>query len=138
MPIKTIEEVITRIIAINRELDEEALNSLLVASGWEKLDIDNGLKVFRRANQHTTAISPYVEDLPVVYEINDHSLAKIIEDKKINTPDNNQIVNVSESNKEILDNKNISANQNNWIMVASNLLLVTLLVLLALYLFKLR
>ena len=41
MPIKTVEEVIIRIIAINRDLNEESLNSLLIASGWEKADIDN-------------------------------------------------------------------------------------------------
>lgn len=135
MPIKTVEEVIIRIIAINRDLNEESLNSLLIASGWEKADIDNGLRVFRRANQHALSTQS-INNMPVEYQVNDHSLIKIEESLSIVA--NKKIVEVS-VNKNIVEvSKEVSTNKNNWAMLASNLLLITLLVLLALYLFKFR
>ena len=135
MPIKTVEEVIIRIIAINRDLNEESLNSLLIASGWEKTDIDNGLRVFRNTNQHALP-TQNINNMPVEYQVNDHSLIKIEESLSIVA--NKKILEVS-VNKNIVEvSTEVSTNKNNWAMLASNLLLIILLALLGFYLFKFR
>lgn len=46
MTTDTIKDVLGRIISINKNLTEESLRNLLVASGWENADIEEGVKVF--------------------------------------------------------------------------------------------
>ena len=46
MPKQNIHEVINKIAIINPDLNVESLNNLLIASGWEKNDIDIGLHYF--------------------------------------------------------------------------------------------
>jgi hypothetical protein len=46
MTTDTIKDVLSRIISINKNLTEESLRNLLVASGWENADIEEGVKVF--------------------------------------------------------------------------------------------
>ncbi len=47
MTIDTIKDVLGRIISINKNLTEESLRNLLVASGWDSNDIQEGLNVYR-------------------------------------------------------------------------------------------
>jgi hypothetical protein len=47
MTIDTIKDVLGRIISINKNLTEDSLRNLLVASGWDNNDIEEGLKVYR-------------------------------------------------------------------------------------------
>lgn len=46
MTTDTIKDVLGRIISINKNLTEASLRNLLVASGWENADIEEGVKVF--------------------------------------------------------------------------------------------
>ncbi len=46
MTIDTIKNVLTRIISINKNLTEESLRNLLVASAWDDADIKEGLIMF--------------------------------------------------------------------------------------------
>lgn len=46
MTTDTIKDVLGRIISINKNLTEGSLRNLLVASGWENADIEEGVKVF--------------------------------------------------------------------------------------------
>ena len=130
MPIKTIEEVITRIIAINTDLNEASLNSLLIASGWENADIDNGINIFRRSSQQLLADIPSREldtnviDRSLSSEINTQALSKIEE-----TQIKEEVG--KEENEIVIKNKSLYTN------VAANLLLIVLLIILGLYLFRL-
>lgn len=47
MTIETIKDVLGRILAINKNLTEESLRTLLDASGWDASDISEGLRIFR-------------------------------------------------------------------------------------------
>ncbi len=51
MTIQNIEDVMDRIMSLNRNLNEDSLRTLLSASGWDKGDIIEGLKIFRLRNQ---------------------------------------------------------------------------------------
>lgn len=46
MTTDTIKDVLSRIVSINKNLTESSLRNLLVASGWENADIEEGVKVF--------------------------------------------------------------------------------------------
>jgi len=56
MTIPNIEDVIIRIMSLNRHLTEQSLTTLLSASGWDKEDIKEGVRVFR--NSKTNVNSP--------------------------------------------------------------------------------
>ncbi len=47
MTIDTIKNVLMRILSINKNLNEDSLHNLLVASGWDESDIKEGLNIFR-------------------------------------------------------------------------------------------
>lgn len=47
MTIQNIEDVMDRIMNLNKNLNEESLKTLLSASGWDKEDIMEGLHIFR-------------------------------------------------------------------------------------------
>jgi len=47
MTIQNIEDVMERIMNLNKNLNEESLRTLLAASGWDKEDIVEGLHIFR-------------------------------------------------------------------------------------------
>lgn len=47
MTIDTIKNVLMRILSINKNLSEDSLSNLLVASGWDQSDIKEGLNIFR-------------------------------------------------------------------------------------------
>ena len=61
MTIQNIEDVMDRIMSLNRNLNEESLRTLLSASGWDKGDIIEGIRIFKvRAGGMTNAFSPIV------------------------------------------------------------------------------
>jgi hypothetical protein len=57
MTIDTIKDVLGRIISINKNLTEDSLRNLLVASGWDNNDIEEGLKVYRNYGVKQTMTS---------------------------------------------------------------------------------
>lgn len=58
MTIQNIEDVMDRIMSLNRNLTEESLKTLLSASGWDREDILEGLRIFRNTNKNTVIASP--------------------------------------------------------------------------------
>ncbi|MEA4910831.1 hypothetical protein SDC9_21661 [bioreactor metagenome] len=58
MTIQNIEDVMERIMSLNRNLNEESLKTLLSASGWDREDILEGLRIFRATNKNTVAAAP--------------------------------------------------------------------------------
>lgn len=60
MTIQNIEDVMERIMSLNRNLNEESLKTLLSASGWDREDILEGLRIFRATNKSTVAATPII------------------------------------------------------------------------------
>lgn len=59
MTIQNIEDVMDRIMSLNRNLTEESLKTLLSASGWDREDILEGLRIFRTTtDKKSISISP--------------------------------------------------------------------------------
>ncbi len=52
MTIQNIEDVMERIMSLNKSLTEESLKTLLSASGWDREDIMEGLRIFRTRNKN--------------------------------------------------------------------------------------
>jgi hypothetical protein len=65
MTTETIKDVLGRILTINKNLTEESLRNLLVASSWDIQDINEGLRIFRdfsNGNRNTNeAVKPTVD-----------------------------------------------------------------------------
>lgn len=47
MSLQDIKQILSRIITLNKNLDENRLNTLLEASGWEKQNKDDALNIFK-------------------------------------------------------------------------------------------
>lgn len=60
MTIQNIEDVMDRIMSLNRNLNEESLKTLLSASGWDREDISEGLRIFRLTNKNSVTSTPIV------------------------------------------------------------------------------
>lgn len=58
MTIQNIEDVMDRIMSLNKNLSEESLQTLLSASGWDKEDILEGLHIFKSNRGNVAPISP--------------------------------------------------------------------------------
>lgn len=60
MTIQNIEDVMDRIMSLNRNLTEDSLRTLLSASGWDKDDIVEGLRLFklRASSAHSFSNTP--------------------------------------------------------------------------------
>ncbi len=58
MTIQNIEDVMERIMSLNRNLNEESLKTLLSASGWDREDIMEGLRIFKTKNKKTVEATP--------------------------------------------------------------------------------
>lgn len=72
----TIKEVLLKIISINKGLNEETLNKLLVASGWENNDVQEGMKIFRELSAKTKETSTHTSTNTTV-EIDNHNTSNI-------------------------------------------------------------
>ncbi len=80
MQANIIKDVIDKIISINKDLNEESLVNLLIASGWDKGDVELGKDFFYRsqsiASNREREVSVYQSTLPTVTDkINDNTLA---------------------------------------------------------------
>ena len=64
MTIDTIKDVLGRIISINKNLTEESLKNLLVASGWDNNDIEEGLKVYRSYGAKVEVTNQNLNQIP--------------------------------------------------------------------------
>ena len=72
MTIQNIDDVMDRIMSLNKSLSEDSLKTLLSASGWDREDIMEGLRIFRARNKnnikgisfksHAIDTSPETED----------------------------------------------------------------------------
>jgi len=74
MTIQNIEDVMERIMSLNRNLNEESLKTLLSASGWDREDILEGLRIFRATNKNTVAATPIGSRYVLQDQINDEIL----------------------------------------------------------------
>lgn len=74
MTIQNIEDVMERIMSLNRNLNEESLKTLLSASGWDREDILEGLRIFRATNKNTVAATPIGSRYVFQDQINDEIL----------------------------------------------------------------
>ena len=52
MTIQNIDDVMDRIMSLNKSLSEDSLKTLLSASGWDREDIMEGLRIFRARNKN--------------------------------------------------------------------------------------
>ena len=129
MQANIIKDVINKIISINKDLNEESLINLLIASGWDKPDIEMGCRFFNQVEhlnikndttkidmaahltltEHINEILPYENKLPVV-------IPSIRENE----------TKARENETKVFDNKNLYV----WINI---ILLAILLLLLAIY-----
>lgn len=55
MTTDTIKEVLSKIMSINRNLTSESLHNLLVASSWDKQDIEEGVRIFEYYSGKTSS-----------------------------------------------------------------------------------
>jgi len=97
MTIQNIEDVMERIMSLNRNLTEESLKTLLSASGWDREDIMEGLRIFRSKNKNTVSAAP------ITFEVNKNpnSPTPKVEDKKeINNTQNVYSFNLKNKNPE--------------------------------------
>lgn len=113
MTIDTIKEVLSKIMSINRNLNGESLRSLLVASGWDKQDIEEGLKIFEyysgktpnKNNLNNIIEQPQnKEDLQIV--TNDSEIKEVIDETKQVTED--QAETIIENSDNILSSINLN------------------------------
>ncbi len=58
MTIQNIEDVMERILNLNKNLTEESLRTLLAASGWDKEDVMEGIHIFRSTRGNLSPATP--------------------------------------------------------------------------------
>lgn len=86
MTIDTIKDVLGRIISINKNLTEESLKNLLVASGWDNNDIEEGLKVYRSYGAKVEVTNQNLNQIPNPVIATTVMNAEPIAEKKENIP----------------------------------------------------
>lgn len=133
MTIQNIEDVMDRIMTLNRNLNEESLKTLLSASGWDKEDIMEGLRIFKLSNKNTvTAIpAPATKVVFVDREIPVPAPAKIEEENILNNEysfnikkkedpiynEDDLVINdkKSESVEDVIDNNDVNLSSDSFI-----------------------
>ena len=114
MTIQNIEDVMDRIMNLNKNLTEESLHTLLSASGWDKEDIMEGLHIFRSTRGNVTPANPIQNETKINkidfepaprYSINTEE--KIVE-KNIPTPIPQPVedytLNLKTKSQDVVDN----------------------------------
>lgn len=147
MPTQTINQAISRILSINKDLKEEELNSLLLASGWDRVDIVIGMDCYHSL---TRGIVKTVEILPVI-----HTPLEILESNIDILPTKLDLIHTETYTINSADN---SANSNNLLsptdvvkenvvterprfnkyLIINVIILILLLTILAVYILKLN
>lgn len=133
MNTRIISDAIAKIANINPGLNEESLNNLLIASGWERVDIEQGISQFK---QLTIAKEAVNTEEAFVHTRNNtgNENANVQPTEVVNT----KIVDLSDIVKatpeEILVEKGIS----NAMVYVNVILLIVLLAILAIYIIRFR
>ncbi len=135
-----IQDVIGKIISINKDLDEESLINLLIASGWDKSDIEMGRIFFIKSlNKFNLVEGNEGNSLSVDTAFNNcisNQSTEIVEYKDTLMPVkynsyNNGLSNIEDNTKISLDSYNVSGEK---IQTHVNIVvLLLLLIALALY-----
>lgn len=143
MQANIIKDVIDKIISINKDLNEESLVNLLIASGWDKGDVELGKDFFYRSqanpnalpvviektNYNALAINDTVEHMPVVHNMYEHQLENLDTNRTYTNSLDIKSVDIKidlEDNKEGIKNKILYI----WLNIG---ILITLLIILASY-----
>lgn len=58
MTIQNIDDVMDRIMSLNRNLTVDSLKTLLSASGWDKEDISEGVRIFKSRDKNSVLATP--------------------------------------------------------------------------------
>ena len=143
MQANIIKDVIDKIISINKDLNEESLVNLLIASGWDKGDVELGKDFFYRSqanpnalpavidktNNNVLVINTTANSIPVIHNLYEHALENL-DTNRLHT-NNLDIKSVDikidlEDNKEGIKNKILYI----WLNIG---ILITLLIILASY-----
>lgn len=78
MTIQNIEDVMERILSLNRNLTEDSLRDLLNASGWDKEDISEGIKIFKK-KEKDIIVAPITN---IINKTADYDRLKELEEKE--------------------------------------------------------
>ena len=130
MPTQNIHEVINKIAIINPDLNVESLNNLLIASGWEKNDIDIGLHYFDNKIKEPEIITDILSGIEVSNQPENLPILK--EDLLPIESDPNVLA--IQSYNPIKNN----INKHNLYIYVNVTLLILLILIMALYIFKFK
>lgn len=100
MTIQNIDDVMDRIMSLNRNLTEESLKVLLSASGWDREDISEGLRIFRSKNRGTVKASPVTSSSffdPTLSQAGENETGKeVLQDKSLSALEKDTKLGVNE------------------------------------------
>lgn len=80
MTIQNIEDVMDRIMSLNRNLNEDSLRTLLSASGWDKGDIIEGIRIFKMRAGSSVNLAAPVMSAPIISQAQNIEVKKPAED----------------------------------------------------------
>ncbi len=117
MTVDTIKNVLMRIISINKNMSEDSLNNLLVASGWDQSDIKEGINIYRTyrlSGSDSESISEYRPTKIVNTVLSDRdSLLNKDDDSKDKAPVISKKVEILEEASTVKDQNIVSLMGNN-------------------------
>ena len=123
MTIQNIEDVMDRIMSLNKNMTEDSLQTLLSASGWDKEDILEGLHIFKSNKGNVSPVSPIENHIqnkistpsPAFTPAPTAVVSPVPEPVKISTPTPAPKINTSENtySLNIKPGFNVSAEDNN-------------------------
>ncbi len=123
MTIQNIEDVMERIMSLNRNLTEDSLKILLSASGWDREDINEGIRIFRITNKNTVMTSPIVSSQTI--DGNTGLNTENVDVNKQTKNDNSYTFNLNRDNKNITNapvaNADIATSDQNINKIDNNL-----------------
>lgn len=104
MSLQDIKQVLSKIISLNKNLDENRLNNLLEAGGWEKQNKEDALNLFKTEQKKNNKNLIAEEHREITTEVLDKELS-VVENKQPSININQQsLVNGGEAKKEITMN----------------------------------
>ncbi len=112
MTIQNIDDVMDRIMSLNRNLTEDSLKVLLSASGWDREDISEGLRIFRNKSKNGVIATPIPNK---VFELDPNKI-----EENIQVPNKNINLDNSLNNKVPDPKTNLQANKDNYDILYQN------------------
>lgn len=94
MTIQNIDDVMDRIMSLNRNLNEDSLKVLLSASGWDREDISEGLRIFRSKSKSGVVATP------ISAKVFDYDPNQVKNDDNLSNSNNN----ITNNQSTVLDN----------------------------------